>query len=140
MIEGNNFFLDSNVWLYSFSKTDHEKAARARQLIEELGDRIWCSPQVINEVCLNLKRKSSMGEVQIRTPIYSFFLNYSVVGLSQAVLLNASRFRERHSFSFWDSVITASALAVGADVLYSEDMQDGFVLEDKLKIVNPFKD
>ncbi len=44
MIEGNNFFLDSNVWLYSFSKTDHEKADRARQLIEELGESNLVQP------------------------------------------------------------------------------------------------
>lgn len=139
MTDGSNFFLDSNVWLYALSDGDDEKAKSARELIEKLGNHIWFSIQVINEVCVNLKRKSSIGENQVCTLIASFFLNYTVVEMSEAVLIAASKLRERHSFSFWDSLIAASALSANADVLYSEDMQDGFNLDNKLKIINPFK-
>jgi predicted nucleic acid-binding protein len=40
--------------------------------------------------------------------------------------------------SFWDSLILASAILAGVDVLYSEDMQDGFEIEGG-RIVNPFE-
>jgi predicted nucleic acid-binding protein len=52
-------------------------------------------------------------------------------------LTKASKIRGRHSFSFWDSLIVASAILAGVDVLYSEDMQDGFEIEN-VRIVNPF--
>ena len=50
----------------------------------------------------------------------------------------ASQIRDAHSFSFWDSIVAASALDCDANYLISEDMQSGFLLEDRLKIVNPF--
>ena len=58
--------------------------------------------------------------------------------LSQDILLKASKIRANQSFSFWDSVVAASALDCDADYLISEDMQDGFKLENKLTIINPF--
>ena len=53
-------------------------------------------------------------------------------------LSKASQIREKHSFSFWDSIVAASALDCDADFLISEDMQNNFNLESKLTIVNPF--
>jgi predicted nucleic acid-binding protein len=45
---------------------------------------------------------------------------------------------ERYKFSFCDSVIVASALHAGCTVLYSEDLQDGQVIDKQLRITNPF--
>jgi len=53
-------------------------------------------------------------------------------------LLKASQIRDIHNFSFWDSIVAASALDCDANYLISEDMQNGFLLGDRLKIVNPF--
>ncbi len=36
-------------------------------------------------------------------------------------------------------MIVAAALAAGCDTLWSEDMQDGFIVEGRLRIANPFK-
>jgi len=54
-------------------------------------------------------------------------------------LITASQLREKHSFSFWDSIVVASALSSYATTLYSEGMQDGMVIDNRLKIVNPLK-
>jgi predicted nucleic acid-binding protein len=45
---------------------------------------------------------------------------------------------ERYGFSTYDAMIVASALHAGCDTLWSEDMQDGMVIEENLRIVNPF--
>jgi predicted nucleic acid-binding protein len=45
----------------------------------------------------------------------------------------------KYSLSFWDSLIVASALAANAEILYSEDMQNGLLIENKLRIINPFE-
>ena len=37
-----------------------------------------------------------------------------------------------------DSIVVASALEAGCDRLYTEDMQHGLIVENQLKIVNPF--
>jgi predicted nucleic acid-binding protein len=53
-------------------------------------------------------------------------------------MLSASELRETWQFSFWDSLIVSSALAGGAEILYSEDMSDGLSVENRLRISNPF--
>lgn len=45
---------------------------------------------------------------------------------------------ERDGPSTCDAMIAASALEADCDTLRSEDMQDGIVLGDRLRIVNPF--
>ena len=97
------------------------------------------SVQVINEVCVNLIRKGKYKEAEIRKLIKSFFANHFVVEISQAILLSASGLRSKYSLSFWDGLIVAAALAANAEILYSEDMQNGLSVENKLKIINPFE-
>lgn len=38
----------------------------------------------------------------------------------------------------YDAMIVASALLAECDTLYSEDMQDGLLIEERLRIRNPF--
>ena len=63
----------------------------------------------------------------------------SVATLSLQTYNIAFDVRGKYNISYWDSLVVASASrASKCDILYSEDMQDGLILEDKLKIVNPF--
>lgn len=87
---------------------------------------------------MNLKRKSAIDEKGISNLISSFYLNYEIVELNEEILLKASDLRARYPISFWDGLIVASAIAANAEILYSEDMQNGLKVENKLKIVNPF--
>jgi predicted nucleic acid-binding protein len=102
------------------------------------GDSI-VSTQIINEVCSVLRRKASFSEEQIQRIISTFNFRCTVVQLSVETLSDASNLRLRYGFSFWDSLIVASALSANAEILHSEDMQDGLVVEQRLAIVNPFK-
>jgi predicted nucleic acid-binding protein len=45
---------------------------------------------------------------------------------------------ERYGYAVYDAMIIASALVAGCTTLYSEDMQNGQVIDDKLSILNPF--
>lgn len=131
-------FVDTNVWLYAFVEGDDlNKSARAKSLLET-SRIVIVSPQVINEVCVNLIKKAQFSEPQVQQLIESFYAEYVVVEVSQALLLKASALREQYAFSFWDSTIVASALHAGVSVLYSEDMQDGFLVENRVYIINPF--
>jgi predicted nucleic acid-binding protein len=130
-------FIDTNIWLYAFIESQHpDKSAVARSLIRT--QALAVSTQVINEVCVNLIKKARFTEAQVQELITSFYRRYGVVEPGQADLLKASELREKHRFSFWDSMMVASALHAGARTLYSEDMQDALVVEGRLKIVNPF--
>lgn len=130
-------FVDSNIWLYAFVETqDKEKSGVANRLVRDID--VVISTQVINEICFNLLRKAQFAEENLKELISSFFEKYNIVEINGDVLMKASALREHYSFSFWDSIIVASALNSGALILYSEDMKDGLLVERKLKIVNPF--
>ena len=133
----STYFIDTNIWLYSFIRSQNrEKTKIAGDIIKKC--EIVISIQIINEVCVNLIKKVDFSEEKIKNLIESLYKKYTVFELSQDIILSASKIRNNHSFSFWDSIVAASALDCDADFLLSEDMQDGFKLENKLTIINPF--
>ncbi|MCY7390888.1 MAG: PIN domain-containing protein [Leptolyngbyaceae cyanobacterium CAN_BIN12] len=137
-------FVDSNVWLYRLlaELTPQNKAdARKRSLATDLtnAEDLIISTQVVNEVCSVLSRKASLSESQIKQIIQEFYEGCVVTELSVDNLLSAADLRLRYGFSFWDGLIVASALSANAEILYSEDMQSGLVVSDRLEIVNPFQ-
>jgi len=132
-------FIDTNIWLYALIEGQNpQKNGKAKILIAETPE-IVLSTQVINEICVNLIRKAEFAELEIRMLIADFHETHLVVEIDRMVQTKASEIRDKHRFSFWDSFVAASALLSGAQVLYSEDMQDGFVLDGKLSIVNPLR-
>ena len=90
-------------------------------------------------MCVNLIKSAQFSEQQVQQLIESFYAKYLVVELNKPLLLKASALREQYAFSFWDSTIVASALYAHASVLYSEDMQDGLIIENRMRVINPFK-
>lgn len=130
-------FIDSNIWLYALLIGQDEEKTRIAKKLTLIEPRV-ISVQVVNEVCFNLIRKGKYSEAEIRKLIKSFFASHFVVEISEAILLSASELRSKYSISFWDGLIVASALVANAEILYSEDMQDGLLVENKLKIINPF--
>jgi predicted nucleic acid-binding protein len=139
--ETSSCFIDSNVWIYALTeqpdKASQVKTTQAQALIAAQ-DSIYVSTQVVNEVCLNLVRKAGFSESEVRAIADDFFRQYSVVSISHDIMRNASLLREKYQFSFWDSLIFASAMASGVSTLYSEDMHNGLHIQG-VKIVNPFQ-
>ena len=45
---------------------------------------------------------------------------------------------ERYGLSVYDAMIVATALIAGCTTLWSEDMQNGLLVEGQLRIMNPF--
>jgi predicted nucleic acid-binding protein len=132
-------FIDTNLWLYAFIEGDDpQKTTSAKSLIETQRT-IHVSTQVINEVCVNMLKKAHFSEEQVQQLIESFYAKYVVVELSKSLLLRASTLREHYALSFWDSLIVSGALHANVSVLYSEDLQDRLIIENKVRIINPFK-
>lgn len=129
-------FIDSNIWLYAFNKSDETKHLKSKKLISQ-ATNITISSQVVNEVSKNLLYKFRFTEDRIRSIVESMYESYTVLDISKTTIIKASELRERYNFSYFDSLIVSSALLYGCSVLYSEDMQDGLVV-DGLKISNPF--
>jgi predicted nucleic acid-binding protein len=129
-------FADSNIWLYSlFVSPNSTKRQIATELIENYKPIL--SYQVIQEVCANLIKKEKADLQKLRT-ILQGFKDYTIVPISLDLVRQALDLIERNQVSFWDSLIISTALAGNATILYSEDMHDGLVIENRLTIRNPF--
>ncbi|MCC7187954.1 MAG: PIN domain-containing protein [Anaerolineales bacterium] len=129
-------FVDTNIWLYAFLDTgEADKSSRAREILTQTEPVL--SVQVINEICVNLIKKAGFTEEQISQLIEALYEKYPIVEMDESILLDASQLRREYALSFWDSMVVACALAADANILYSEDMQNGLVIRETLEIKNP---
>ncbi len=137
MNDSQSCFLDTNIWLYAFlKKADREKAKIAHSLVEH--QNIVISTQVINEVCVNLIKKSSFSEEKVQQLIEDFYQGCQVIRFDKDILFQASLLRQEYCLSFWDSLIVACACKAEVNILYSEDMQNALIIRRTLTIINPF--
>lgn len=128
-------FLDSNVLIYAFS--NDERAAVAYDL---LGARPTISVQGLNEFVHVARRKLAMDWQEVRDAIAALrVLCPTILPIDLAVHDEALRITERYGYSMFDALVVASALQAGCETLWSEDMQDGMVVDGRLRIANPFR-
>ena len=136
-------FIDTNVWLYRFfddQRIEPNERKRKRKIATEITQKnnLVISTQVINELSVNLLKKAYFKEEEIKQIIQSLYNRCQVISFNLILLESASHLRSLYQFSFWDSLIIAIALSAHAEILYSEDMQDGLIIRNKLTIINPF--
>lgn len=127
-------FFDTNVLLYLLS-ADTGKADRVETLLEQSG---VISVQVLNEFTAVASRKLGMSLADIREILETVRHICRTEPLIVEDHDRAVEIAGRYKFSFYDSVIIASALRAGCRVLYSEDLQHHQVIDRQLKIINPF--
>ena len=82
-----------------------------------------------------IKKKFSESDIRVLVMLLSRIC--IIQDYSKDIVLLASSLREKHSFSFWDSHIVASAITAKCTLLSSEDMHDGFAV-DGMTIKNIF--
>jgi predicted nucleic acid-binding protein len=134
-MSGADVFFDTNVVLYLLS-ADAAKADRAEELLA-IGGVI--SVQVLNEFASVALRKLGMSWAEIRDVLAQVRVVCPVESMSADTHDRALQVAERYGLSIYDALIVAAALLAGCTILYSEDMQDGQVIERQLTIRNPFK-
>jgi predicted nucleic acid-binding protein len=61
-----------------------------------------------------------------------------LVAVEKNTLVLAEQLILRYDFQMFDSIIVATALENGCNILYSEDLHHNQLIEKKLKITNPF--
>jgi predicted nucleic acid-binding protein len=133
-MSGADPFFDTSVLLYLLSGDSH-KADRVEQLLAERGT---ISVQVLNEFAAVALRKLRMQLRDIREILDTVRAVCRVEAVSVAIHDRGLAVNERYGFSLYDSMIVSSGLLVGSEVLYSEDLQHGQVIDGQLRVVNPF--
>ncbi len=141
----DNVFLDTNIFIYALTepkdKRDLLKRDVALSLLQKLVNEknIFVSVQVINEIHINMVRKFKIeDEIVFRILQENISVVATVKSLTHQTYEKAFEIRQKYNISYWDSLVIASALEGDCSIIYSEDMQDDLLIDDKLRVLNPF--
>lgn len=135
-------FFDTNLWVYLKAQNQSPDDLRKQQVVQTLIlnlPEIAVSVQVLNEVANVLMKKFSFPEASTGNFLDEICKEFEVASLTPDITQRALGLKSTYLLSWFDSLIVAAALHTNCNVLYTEDMQDGLVIEKKLKVVNPFK-
>jgi predicted nucleic acid-binding protein len=132
----DNCFIDTNILVYCYTKDEKVKQQRALEIANKTDTFI--STQVLTELSNTLTRKFKLEWQTVENVVSEVSSNFNVCVIKPATIEQACQIAGKYQYSFYDSLIIAAALACNCKTLYSEDMQDGQVIENSLTIVNPF--
>ena len=135
------FFLDTNIFIYTFDGLSPAKAKKAAQIIRQAvnaGQGI-VSYQVVQEFFnVALRRFAQpMTLAEAEQYLLTVFRPLLAVHSSPALYFEGLRIAAKHRIAWHDSLIIAAALEAKCTKLYSEDLQHGLEING-LKIENPF--
>ncbi len=137
----DRFFLDTNVFVYSFLREDIEKQSRAARLIEQAlttGEGV-ISWQVVQELLNVATRKFARPLSRSDAQEYLNLILDPLCRIYPSIDLynSALEIADRWQYGFYDSLIIAAALEANCTILMTEDLQHGQTIRE-LAIVNPF--
>ncbi|MFK7933753.1 MAG: PIN domain-containing protein [Saprospiraceae bacterium] len=132
----DKIFLDTNVLIYCYSSSEPDKQFKAQVVASATNATI--STQVLKEFADTLSRKFKLSWKEIHQAIEELKNNFIVHTNTPTTIEDACLLADKYKYSFYDSLIIIAALESDCVVLYSEDMQDGQIIEKKLTIKNPF--
>lgn len=134
----SKIFLDSNILIYLYSKDETAKQRVAKEIITEY-ENIFISSQVLFEFTYVVQRKFKIDYTDIQRSLEEFHnaFNFSLITFN--TLQKAIQLASKYKYSFPDSLILASAIENSCNIVFSEDMHSNHIVNDLVKIINPFK-
>lgn len=131
-------FIDTNILIYRSFGTEQQKSL-IDEILKNHENEMVISTQVLNEfVNTSVKKKFFTTEKLLWDTLILFVKNFTVSALSPQTIFDAIEIRKKYKYSHYDSLIIASALENNCSLLYTEDLQHGQKIKNKLKIINPF--
>lgn len=132
-------FVDTNIWVYAhLEEQDSRKSALAEAAINRHPERV-VSTQVLNEY-YSAMLKNRAQDNWIQENIESLIDWCEVTLITLPVIRLAHQVKLKYHFSYWDSLIVASALDSRCKFLFSEDLQSSQLIEGGLLILNPLQE
>jgi len=135
----DKIFVDTNIFVYSYSDDDIQKHAKAKKLLQKDldNDFIIISIQVLNEF-YSVMSKAKLTHQTITQQINEIVAQTYVKPISIETINRCLKIKEKYNYSWWDSLVLVSALENDCKIVYTEDMQHLQIIENSLKLINPF--
>jgi len=126
--------IDTNVLIYL-----HDSSSSKREIAKNLlSDNPGVSSQVISEYLNTTRRLLALSKDELLIQTAVLFSGCTIIPVLPSTLLFASSLVKQYKFQLFDAVIVACAIEGNCDILYSEDMHNGLVVDKSLTIINPF--
>ena len=127
--------VDTNILVYLHEDTPSFKSEISKMIVRNLP---VVSSQVISEYINVLNRLFRASKADLIDHSLILTEGCTVIGMDHQLLLKARELIIRYDFQVFDSIVVASALQAGCNVLYSEDFQHYMVIENQLTIIKPY--
>lgn len=138
-MSGVECFLDTNILLYAASRNPAD-LAKKKIAIELMAEKQFgLSAQVLAEFYTIATKKADFRMAAERALEWIENLEeFPCLAVDAGLVKTAAEASARFAISYWDGAILAAARAMGAPVLYSEDLNHGQNY-DGVRVANPFK-
>ena len=132
-------FIDTNVLVYAKleDKNNQKKREVAIGLIQQIQDYPIISVQVLNEFA-NVLIKHHVADKDIKEATREIVEDSIILPIDLAIVWETWHVRDSYLFSYWDSMIVSAAIVGGCNILYSEDLQHDQIIDNRVRIINPF--
>ena len=132
----DNIFLDTNILVYLYSDTEPRKKKLSEEILSD--KKCHISTQVLKEFIHITKKKYKSDWKNISLALKEITSKAIVYTNTHQTILQACKIAEKYKYSFYDSLILTSALEIKCKKLYTEDLNSGQIIENKLEIINPY--
>lgn len=129
--------LDSNILVYAALEPQTGKGRRANDVILGASAHGVIAAQALLEFVAVIRRRAPGLTDQATVQAEAWASVFETAATTHLVIRDALALVRNHQFQVWDAVTCAAVSAAGADIFFSEDLQDGLALNG-LRIVNPF--
>ncbi len=133
-------FVDTNILVYAHDRSAGRKHELARELVSHLWEtRQGClSVQILQEFFVIVTRKVAQPlKVEEAAEILRDLSFWRIHTPTAQDVLGAIDLQLQTHTSFWDAMVVHSAICLGCQVIWSEDLSDGQVY-GRVRVKNPF--
>lgn len=134
-------FLDTNILVCAFDKDEKTKHEKAKIILADCWNQQSgiLSTQILQEFYVSLTSKiPNKLSINEASEVIKELLSWTIYEIMTQDIITATEIQDQYGYSFWDSLVISMAQKSDAELLYSEDMQDGQKI-GSLTIVNPLK-
>ena len=131
-------FIDTNVLVYAEASDEPQKQRAALALLKSLYDENLgvLSTQVLQEYCNVALKKLKLPAQYVRAQL-DLYEQFEDVQVTPQIIRAGLDLHQTRSVAFFDAIVLASAHAAGCNVIWTEDMNAGEIVNG-VCISNPF--
>jgi predicted nucleic acid-binding protein len=130
-------FLDTNIIIYLYSEDESDKRDASYKFV----NRLDCvtSIQAMNEASNVWYRKYNLSKTEIAKYLDEIeSVCDEIMLVRRKTIDQAMDIKDRYGYSLYDCLILASSIEANCNIILTEDMKDGQIINETLKIINPF--